>query len=106
MWLEYIKERTGAEVLEWEHGFAIYYLKKEECYIEEIYVQPEKRKDGYAAQMANKIVERAKEKGCKILTGSVSVGVKGDTDALKVLLAYGFSLYELRGNLIILDKEI
>lgn len=109
LYAEYIKEREGKSVLETDNGFATYAFcgsNKEECYIIDIYVKPEKRKDGEATKLANTIAEIAKQFGCKYLSGSVDPQANGATESLKVLLSYGFSLVGIGNNLIWFRKDI
>lgn len=104
---DYIKERQGKEILETGDGFATYYFPNPDtCYIEDIYVRPEARRTGLASKMADQIVQIAKENRCQALIGSVSVAAFGSTESLKALLAYGFELEGLKGELIYLKKDI
>lgn len=104
---EYIKEREGKEIIEDERGFATYLFQENgSCYIESIYVRPDFRKTGVAAEMADKIVEIAKKRGAKELLGSVSPSTKGSTASVRVLLAYGFSLDSSANNFILFRKDI
>lgn len=89
-----------------EVGFATYHLSEGECYIDEIYVVPEKRKSHEAAKMADAITVIAKEMGINLLTGSVCVKAKGREASMKVLLAYGFSPAATNGDLVYFAKEI
>ncbi len=102
----YIKEREGFEIAENEKGFATYQITGEICYLRDIYVAAEFRKENVASALADKISEWAKQLGCKILVGSVCPGSLGDTASLKVLLAYGFQLSHLGDGLIYFKKEI
>jgi GNAT superfamily N-acetyltransferase len=101
-----VKERKGAEVLEWDHGFATYYVNPPNCYIESIYVDPEHRQADYASHMADEVVKRVISKDCSVLLGSVDPGGNGSTTSLKVLLGYGFKLSHIEGPLIIMKKDI
>jgi GNAT superfamily N-acetyltransferase len=71
-------------------GFATYHLHKDECYIEDIYVVPEKRKDRFATVMADSITLIAKRRGIPTLTGTVTPGQGGWEISKKALEAYGF----------------
>lgn len=106
MFADYIKERENKECLYSAKGFATFLFEKETCYIENIYVKPEFRKEGEASRLADEIADIAAKKGCKLLMGSVSPLANGSTDSLKVLLAYGFKLVSSTNNFIILSKEI
>lgn len=102
----YLKERENLEVLETIEGFAVYAIIKEECYIRDIYIQPEYRQKGAASKIADAIAIIAKEKGCKILTGSVDPIAKGSTESLKVLLGYQMSLHSISNGLIFFTKVL
>jgi len=107
---EYLEEyQPGRSVFYSNFGFATYTIGGEECYIDQIYVRPDKRKTGEAANMADAIVEIAKDLGCKYLTGSVSTDQKNEkrqTTSTKVLLAYGFQVLFADKNMIWFKKEI
>ena len=104
----YIKEIHDKNIIEDEYGFATYFtaFNNEYMYIEDIYVVPEKRKDGCASKYADKIAEIAKEKGIKKLLGSVNLSIKNPTASTKVLLAYGFKILEADSTIIYFYKEL
>jgi predicted GNAT family acetyltransferase len=106
MFADYIKERGGKDIVYSDKGFATYSFNESSCYIEEIYVVPESRKSGEASRLTNEIAEIAKERGYKMLTGSVCPTANGSTESMKALLAYGFKLVSSTHNFIILSKEI
>ena len=89
-----------------ETGFATYHLNGDECYIEDIYVIPEKRKSHEASKLADSIIEIAKNSGAKLLTGSVNIKANGKENSIKTLLAYGMSPCALSGDMIYFSKEI
>lgn len=110
MHAEYIRERLGDEVLEYEEGFATYRFIDDSgvkaVYIVDIFVRPDFRKTKMASIMADEIVEKAKEKGCKRLIGTVCPTAKNATDSLRVLLGYGMELYQCDKSAVIFKKEI
>lgn len=107
---EYIRERLGDEVLEYDEGFATYRFLDDfgvkAVYIVDIFVRPDFRKTRMASAMADEIVEKAKSVGCTRLIGTVSPASNNSTDSLKVLLGYGMELYQCDKNAIIFKKEI
>jgi len=105
---KYFEEREGFFIMETEEAFASYKITEEQCYIKDIYVLPEHRKDGIASNLADKIVEKAKRHGCTMLVGSVSPEANGATNSMKVLLCYGLKLSHINKDegLIIMAKEI
>ncbi len=103
---DYIKERQGKKIVEDENGFATYYFAMPDCYIEDIYVVPEKRKSGVASKYADEITKIAIEKNCLNLIGSVKPSANGSTGSLKVLLAYGFKLHSATEDFIWFKKSL
>lgn len=107
LYKDYIKEREDKEIIESDEGFATYKIfNNGECYLQDIYVIPEQRKSGLATQMADQVVEIAKENGCHTLVGSVCVDANHSTRNLKVFLSYGMQIHKVVGNMIFLSKYI
>lgn len=112
MYAEYLKEREGKEIIKHEHGFTIYGyncvpgVDFPHLYIQDNYVRPEHRKKGVAREMADKLTSQAKARGIKVMLGSVDVNAKEADASLKVLIAYGMSLYAVSGSTIFMQKEI
>lgn len=105
---EYVKERSNKSIIEDEYGFATYYaaFNNEYMYIEDLYVKPAFRKENRASIYADEIAEIARKKGIKKLLGSIDINTNNSTASMKVLLAYGFKLLDIKGQLIYLEKEI
>lgn len=103
---EYLAERESKSCFETPHGFAIYQIQGDECYLKDIYVQPEHRKHGYASRIADQISEIAKGRGCRWLVGSVSPPANNSHISLLVLLAYGMKLKRADKDIIYFYKEI
>lgn len=107
LYAKYIREREGKEIIETDDGFATYQIfDNGECYLQDIYIVPEKRNSGLATEIANKVSEIAKERGCNLLIGSVCVDDKCATRNMKVLLAYDMQVYKTAGTMIFLRKQI
>lgn len=106
LYSRYLKEREDFECIESDLGFATYKCQGHECYLRDIYVIPEQRKSRIAWDMADKVVEIAKSKGCTVLLGSVALNSKSPKASHDVLKAYGFKFLKELPNLIIYSKEI
>jgi len=102
----YLKELGTKEIFEAKHGFATFYPFNDGLYIEDIYVEPKYRSQGYASTIAIHIEGLAKQRGFKKIYGSVRPSAKTSTDALKVLLAYGFKLDSAASDAILFVKEL
>lgn len=112
MYKDYIKERENKEILETEDGFAVYGyncipgLGIPHCYIQDIYCIPERRHSGTARKMADKISQEAKDRGFKVVFGSVDSSAQGAHRSLLVLVAYGMQLHSINGTVAWFSKEI
>ena len=106
LYAKYLKEREGFEVLEDGLGFATYKIVGEECYIRDIYVDSDFRKDGVASGYCDQISMIAKEAGCKNLTTTAYTRAFGSTTSTEVIIRYGFRILSTDGEKIIFIKEI
>ena len=106
LYKDYIKERENRECIESEDGFITYKFFGTECYIIDLYVIPSKRKSSIASQMADQVERIAKDRGCKVLTGSVCPSTNNSTQSIQVLISYGFKLIKSEHDLICFAKEI
>ena len=106
LYAQYIKEREDKECIETEHSFASYQIWEDSIYIEDVYVSPNLRRQGYAAQMVDEITRIAKSLDKKFLYSSVSPAANGATQSLKVVLACGFKLHNSSPDLIMFVKEL
>lgn len=104
---QYLAERESKEIIESENGFATYKIfNNNECYLQDIFVVASHRKSGLAREMTDKIVQIAKEQGCKTLIGSACIDDKNCTNNMKVFLAYGMQIDKVIGTMIFLRKDI
>ena len=106
LYAQYLKELVGKHIIEKEHGFLVYSFTNDSCYIENIFVEEGHRHYNLASDMADEVVEIAKEKGLTKLVGSVTPSANGSTASLRILLAYGFKLNSSTDNFILFEKAI
>lgn len=108
LYADYLKERTFDEIIEVDEGFATYRYVEEgrSVYIIDIYVRPEYREKGTASEIANRIAEIAKKKGCTSMIGTVQPSAKGSAIGLQVLIGYGMNLHSASNDVIIMRKDI
>lgn len=106
LYAHYLRERTSIEIIETDFGFITYSIEAEECYIRDLFILPMHRHAHMAKDLADKVLEIAKTKNCKYLTGSVCPTTKGSDSSVKVLMAYGMKLHSAINNLIIFKKDI
>lgn len=103
---KYIQERLGKFIVEEEWGFATFSIGPTGCYLEDIFVDALFRGENRSFELADRVAEEAKAKGCKILWGSVVPSAKGATISMNVLLSYGFEVDSATDNFVVLRKEI
>lgn len=103
---DYIKEREGKRIIEEDYGFVVYQIFNDQCYIEDIFIEKQCRRAGLASELADEVVLKAKECGCKTLLGSVVPTANGATESMKALLAYGFKVQSAKENFIWFSMEI
>lgn len=107
LFAEYKLEREAIETIETPVSFATYrQVGDDTLYIQDIFVAKDARKSGAASHLADQIAEIAKGKGLKYLLGSVDTRLGNPTTSTKVLLAYGFEVSRVEGQLILFRKEI
>lgn len=106
-YLKYVAEREGLNFILEPEGFATYkQIAKNSVYLQDVFVLSEFRKTGVASKLTDKVGLIAKEMGCNTLITSVCTDAIGATTSLKVILAYGFELKSVGGNMIYFSKEL
>lgn len=104
---DYLKERTDDEIIELPEGFATYrFINGQQCYLIDIYVAPEYRRQGFGSLLGEMVTTIAKEKGCKELIGTVCTAAKNSDTSLQTFLTYGMKLKSAQNDIIILKKDI
>lgn len=103
---DYVKERLGYETIEWEDGFVTYFFSGTACIIHDLYVVPSERRLGVGSLLADHVVEKARERGCKVLGARVYLDSINPTEALKAHLGYGLQLHGTEDGAILLSKAI
>ena len=112
MYARYIRETQNKEMLETPHGFLTYGFNcvpgvtELHVYVVDIYVIPEMRKTYAATSMVDAVVEIAKERGCKLLFGTVNAKSSDPNRSLSFLRAYGFRLCSIATDTLWMVKDI
>lgn len=108
LYSEYVKEREGKTVIENKDGFIKYSINKTEryCYLEDLFILPESRKNGIGQKMAEFVQILAKNEGCKKIITSVVPSAKGCDYSMKVVLKNGYRLRSAHENIIFFEKDI
>ena len=106
MYFDYLAERNGFEHVELPHGFIVYEISGEDCFIHDLYVKPEWRSSYLGTTLADKVQKIAKQKGCKRIWGNVVISTNGANVALMAHLKWGLKLHSTKGDCIITVKEL
>lgn len=112
MYAAYLLETQNKHMLETPHGFLTYGfdcvpgVRAPHVYIEDLYVAPAARKTGVASEMADQVAMIAKERGCKLLLGSVNARSSDPNRSLLVLQAYGMRLCSIATDTLYMVKDL
>jgi hypothetical protein len=111
MFIEYMKEEYGKETIVTEYGFCCYILNKNagELFFSDFYIKPEFRTTIEGKKLFKSLIEIAKNNNCKVVSGIVSVGVKGSDRVAKILRCYlglGFEILKADGNQILIGYPV
>ena len=106
LYFSYIKESRGLDCVSGQNGFVTFKINGEECYIEDIYIVDEHRKSGIGSNLMDKVVIRAKEKGCKFLSATVGCRITNPEVSLMSCFGYGFKILAAANDIILLKMEL
>lgn len=104
---EYRLQEEGYECLESQYGFCFYRVAGEEFFINDFYVARDKRGNG--KNFESELINTARERGCKILTGNVYCNDDGRefaTKLMKFILGAGWKVNGFGKNCVMIHKEI
>lgn len=102
MYFDYIKEREDSCTLANQHGFVIYEIDGDECYISDLYVRPESRRSGKAFELMKQVLDRATESKCKYILGAVNITSLTAPKTMMAMLRMGAKMLKCDDNLIYL----
>lgn len=105
-YFNYIRESRGMNVVAGAYGFATYLINGEECYVEDVYVEPDFRRTGIGSEFIDRLKIIAKEKKCKALTTTVGCRIKDPEVSLISCLNVGFKVFSAVNDTIFLRMEI
>jgi hypothetical protein len=106
MFEKYMKERQGADCLKTEKGFLFYKVEGQECFIADMYIEPEFRKSGVFEGFIDALSEIALMKSCKAITATIYLNDKGCNRTLNAAFKVGFKLAQANNNVLFIVKEL
>lgn len=105
LYSEYLHE-MGWGLVESPRGFATYRITGPECYIQDVYVQPEHRKEKVATYMWDVIAARARAQGCTRLICTVDPTNPGWLGRKEFITKYGFKTVTETQQYIAFQKDL
>jgi len=104
---EYILETQHCKILETDYGFATYRIEGPLCYIIDVYVHPDQRSQKLSHELADIIVQEAKEMGCNQLLTTVNMSnPQENRENIYAILKYGFNLVRSNEHALYFIKRI
>lgn len=104
---DYVKERKNRNIIENEYGFITYgFTSKDECYLEDMYICPQFRRNKHGTALVNELFKKAKENSSKVVYTTIVPTTNGSSESLLSSLQYGFKLLRSEPNVIFLIKEV
>ena len=104
LYAKYIAERESAKILENEHGFIIYKLVGEECFIMEMQVEQSIRKQGHGRSLVQQLEETEKE--CRFITANIWLKKPGAMVVLMGALKCGFKVTRGSDEVLLIVKDL
>jgi len=106
MFADYFKEQGQLDTIENENGFVVYQIFKDEFFIKEYYIIPEKRMGNAHVLFFEEIHRLALEAKCSYVSCSVDTTIKDPETPLIFNLKNGFKIHSLSGTKIILTRSL
>jgi len=103
---KYIQERQGAKILENPSAFIIYVLNGRECFIVDMSVDTEMRREGCGRELVDKLTVIAKDYGCEFITGNIHIKFENHTEVLSAAIRCGFYLVGAHDGTITIAKKV
>jgi ribosomal protein S18 acetylase RimI-like enzyme len=96
----------GSSFINHDNGFLEYIIKEKECFICELYIEPEYRETGVGSMLADKLLKIAQGYECEVITCRTDLDQLVPEAAVKAILAYGFKISGAADNKIFYYMEV
>ncbi len=106
LYQDYKTETLGSSFINHDRGFLEYTIDKKECFICELYIEPDFRKSGLGSELANKLMKIAKGYECEIITCQTDMNQNNPETAVKAILGYGFKIHSALDNKLFYYMEV
>jgi GNAT superfamily N-acetyltransferase len=102
----YIKERQNIDAIESEIGFVHFRVVGEECFIVDMFVEPEFRGKSKGRKILNDLKCAAIEKGASVITANIHLKITGANETLLAAQACGFEVTSAQNDILLISKVI
>lgn len=106
LYKDYLEETFGKTVIETEDGYISYLIQGNECYVETVYVIPDKREAGVGSRFVDQVSEIAKSAGATFISTTINPAINDPTRSMKAILACGFKFHSCDQFKILFTKEL
>ncbi len=106
LWASYKLESLGLHTIELDWGLASYCLGNDCLFIDEFYIRPDFRRNGYGRKLLEMIKSVAIEAGKPSIRSTVSLNNKTSVLSLQAQLAGGFVPIKAENGMILLSLEL
>lgn len=106
LWARYKNEADGTNFIEHEWGLASYVVAEVSIVIDDMYIVPELRRQGYGRKLLAELEEVARSHNKEMLISSVLIAHKDHDISLKAQLAVGFETFSADNGKIWLKRKV
>lgn len=106
LFADYLKERLGQEIIENEHGFIIYKINGNECFLAEMYIKPESRRSGHGKSLLTELKVIGLDAGCEYITATIHQVDKNAHFTMAGAISCGFKIHNAHNNVITIILNI
>jgi hypothetical protein len=106
LYAQYLRERQGVESIWNQNGFIAYKCAGDECFIAELFVEPEARRSGACRELVERVMSVARASGRKVLTGNIHIKDPGHDQTLQAAYALGFKVIGAESGILFISKNV
>jgi GNAT superfamily N-acetyltransferase len=98
MYQQYLNDKNGEQLEVFPCGFFTYLKVANELWVNDIYVNPESRREGFGKKFINQLQSIAKKLDCKYLIGRIDISHKDHQQALMFHVGVGAKVIKSENN--------
>lgn len=102
----YIKEREGLDVLEGDNYFIIYKMNESQCFIYDMWVDPECREQGKGTKAISRLEQLMLNLQRSVILADIYLKDPNHKTTLMAAFSWGFNIVEANNNFISIARNI